>query len=396
MIRNFYNYFLIFTLSIIIGFYSFEFYLHYKAYKDYISSRKYFNNNLDKFKEYKLKTGKNYDKRSKIEFFLDLKKQDPDFVVNVNPIINVKNNMELYPLSGISNSKTIHCNENGYYSIYKSDRYGFNNPDNYWEEDIDYFFVGDSFLHGACVNRPYDVASILRDKYNKKALNLSYSGNGPLTQYATLREYLPKNVKNIYWSVFKNDFSELKDELKSPILLKYLTNPYFSQNLNKRQIEIDNQNLKNIDKALKLSKVELNKKKEQKIDNYNFKDHFKINHFLKFYKLRYDFLIQKKLDQDINKKFIEILILAKKMAKENGSTFNIIYIPSYFKFTTSYEDLFYFNLKKDLKKLEINMIDLYEVFKNRRNLDFFPFGFYGHYNELGYKIIADEIYQFSK
>ena len=84
------------------------------------------------------------------------------------------------------------------------------------------------------------------------------------------------------------------------------------------------------------------------------------------------------------------------MAKENGSTFNIIYIPSYFKFTTSYEDLFYFNLKKDLKKLEINMIDLYEVFKNRRNLDFFPFGFYGHYNELGYKIIADEIYQFSK
>ena len=34
----------------------------------------------------------------------------------------------LFPFSGISSSKTLHCNVNGYYSIYESDRYGFNNP----------------------------------------------------------------------------------------------------------------------------------------------------------------------------------------------------------------------------------------------------------------------------
>ena len=50
---------------------------------------------------------------------------------------------ELLPLSGISHSKTIHCNENGYYSIYQSDRYGFNNPDKEWDEkNIEYLLIG--------------------------------------------------------------------------------------------------------------------------------------------------------------------------------------------------------------------------------------------------------------
>ena len=39
-------------------------------------------------------------------------------------------NLKLFPLSpSIPNSKIILCNENGYYAIYTSDRYGFNNPD---------------------------------------------------------------------------------------------------------------------------------------------------------------------------------------------------------------------------------------------------------------------------
>ena len=48
---------------------------------------------------------------------------------------NINKEIELFPLSGISNSKTIHCNESGYYSIYKSDRYGFNNPDYDWDKN---------------------------------------------------------------------------------------------------------------------------------------------------------------------------------------------------------------------------------------------------------------------
>ena len=56
-------------------------------------------------------------------------------------------------LSGISNSTTVLCNESGKFSIYKSDRYGFNNSDIHYDilnEKI--MLIGDSFIHGACVD----------------------------------------------------------------------------------------------------------------------------------------------------------------------------------------------------------------------------------------------------
>ena len=74
-----------------------------------------------------------------------------------------KKELKLFPLSGKSNSLTIFCNENGYFSIFDSDRYGFNNPDQEWNSnEIEYLIIGDSFAQGACVNRPYDIGSQLR------------------------------------------------------------------------------------------------------------------------------------------------------------------------------------------------------------------------------------------
>ena len=70
-------------------------------------------------------------------------------------------------------------------------------------EEIEYLLVEDSFTHGACVNRPDDIASVLRKLTNKTVLNLGYGGNGPLLQYAGLREYLNKNVKMFYGFIIK-------------------------------------------------------------------------------------------------------------------------------------------------------------------------------------------------
>ena len=56
--------------------------------------------------------------------------------------ITIKND-NIFPLSGFSNTKTIFCNENGYFSIFESDRYGFNNPDEQWDsKEISYLFIG--------------------------------------------------------------------------------------------------------------------------------------------------------------------------------------------------------------------------------------------------------------
>ena len=92
-------------------------------------------------------------------------------------------------MSGISNSKTINCNENGYFSVHKSDRYGFNNPDSEWdEENIEYLLVGDSFAYGACVNPPDDISNVL-NFIEQKNLKHTYGGNGPLIEYASLKNF---------------------------------------------------------------------------------------------------------------------------------------------------------------------------------------------------------------
>ena len=84
-------------------------------------------------KVYKNKNGKNYDLRDKEKFYHDLTKKDDQIVVTVYPSTIIEIEKNILPLSGISNSKTIYCNENGYYSVYLSDRYGFNNPDIEWD-----------------------------------------------------------------------------------------------------------------------------------------------------------------------------------------------------------------------------------------------------------------------
>ena len=157
---------------------------------------------------------------------------------------NVSKEKSLFPLSGISNSKTIHCNESGYYSIYKSDRYGFNNPDDVWDEQkINLLIIGDSFVHGACVNRPNDISSNLRNNYKLNVINLGYSSNGPLIEYATLREYYSPNIEKVVWVFFEgNDIFDLKFEKESLILRNYLNDLNFTQELKYKQEKINTLN----------------------------------------------------------------------------------------------------------------------------------------------------------
>ena len=193
-------------------------------------------------KIYKSKTGKNFDERTPREVFEDVK--DLGYVMSVPPTVHINKNSIILPLSGISKSETIVCNENGYYSKYKSDRYGFNNLDSEWDKkNIEFLLIGDSYVQGGCVNRPDDIASVLRDLSNKPVLNLGYGGNGPLIEYATLIEYFQPNIKNVLWFYYEgNDFYDLDNEIRDNTLIKYLNEKNFSQNLRIRQKQIDNIN----------------------------------------------------------------------------------------------------------------------------------------------------------
>ncbi len=380
------TYLIIIFISFFVSIYVFEYYLI--KFSPEINHQ---NSELQiKKKIYTETTGKKWDTRSQYQVYRDLLKNNSDVVPYYYPSeINI-DGIKIHSLSGVSNSLTVFCNENGYFSINQSDRYGFNNPDEEWDSgNIEYVFVGDSFTHGYCVNRPNDIPSVVRKLSNKSVLNLGYGRNGPLIEYATLREYLPQNSKKIIFMYYGgNDLDNLNDELNKNILNKYTQDLNFNQNLKNIQNNIDKIKRKNI---LVRSKGE----------NYKFLKLKKLRNYFKNKTL--GFRKSKKNNQiykfDI---FENILILIKNLSIQNKSEFYFVYLHSkrYFDSNSAESpDLKYFDkIRSIAEKLNIKFIDIHkEVFEKEKNpKELFPFGMYGHYNHEGYKKVAEVIYNFTK
>ena len=90
------------------------------------------------------------------------------------------------------------------------------------------------------VNRPFDTASQIRKMFNKSVINLGMGGNGPLMEFASLKEYLEPNAKNVIWLYSEaNDNFELTPRIKNPILNNYMNDVSFNQNLKNKVKEID-------------------------------------------------------------------------------------------------------------------------------------------------------------
>lgn len=145
----------------------------------------------------------------------------------------------ILPLANVSGRTTVYCNENGQYSIFRSDEFGFNNPPGLWNRPVDVALVGDSFVQGACVAPTENMAAVLRDS-SIAALTVGSDDFGPLSELALLREYVslvqPEYVVWVYYE--GNDMRNLGDEQKSELLLNYLE-PAHTQDLVDRQAEID-------------------------------------------------------------------------------------------------------------------------------------------------------------
>ena len=335
--------------------------------------------------------------KTRSAFYKNTKKNNNKIQLVINPSFYLNKNNKTPPLSGISNAETIYCNENGYYSIYKSDRFGFNNHDEEWDKkEIEFLLIGDSFTHGACVNRPNDIGSVLRTLSAKAVVNLGYGGNGPLLKYSTLKEYLNLNVKKIVWIYLEgDDLINLKNKIKDEILVNYLNNPNFSQNLKLKQKQIN----KIVNKTVKenfLNSFHQSKKNE------NIK--YKILKFVrldKTKKLIFKDSSKKKVnnfEEIIFIKFKEILNSAQNIAIKNNSKFYFVYLPEYNRYHKRYVNKNYHLIKRIVNDLKIPFIDIdKEVFRKEQNpLKFFPGEKIGHYNESGYQKVAETIYNFTK
>ena len=96
---------------------------------------------------------------------------------------------DLFPVSGLSRRLTVLCEEQPRRPVaYVSDPHGFRNEGG--RKTIELAAIGDSFTQGACVENGHSFVDLLGRRYGD-ALNLGMSGDGPLLELATLKEYLP-------------------------------------------------------------------------------------------------------------------------------------------------------------------------------------------------------------
>ena len=390
---------------------------------------------LPKYERYKIdslyfkSTGIKFARHSKQEEIAILKKNGKVVFPTYIPGQFLDKENKIFPLSGLSNKLSVFCNENGYYSKFKSDRYGFNNPDLEWNNnEIAFTLIGDSFIHGSCVNRPDDISSQIRKLTNGAVINLGQGSTSTLVQYAIFREFLPKKTKKLLWFFYEgNDIKDLSTEFSNKILSNYFYNENFNQNIKKNKKLFDikvmdlinekhkkqtqqidnlqtkkNENIKNKNEKHNKDNQQLDNLQTKKIENVKNKVDDIIKNNSQLYKLirkvnlNYEKSIERP-DKYIQnyKLYASILKKVKKILDESGTELILIYLPEY----SRYKNFFYNdNELKKIKKialdLNIKFLDINEkVFlKQKDPLLLFPFRKGGHYTPQGYKLIANYIF----
>lgn len=338
-----------------------------------------------------------FDQRNIREVITDFKREGkmaypyiyPPLFYNKNLV--TKSGVRFIPLTGISNSITVHCNETGERTVFLSDEYGFNNKKNQHSlKDIDIVLIGDSFTLGSCVRSDQNIASWLT-RNGHTVVNLGVSDTGPLVQLAILKEYAKDlRPKSLFWIYFGgNDPGNLNGEKKSSILRDYLR-PGHKLNLKEYQEEIDDL-LREVVKA-KINPGPLTT--------------FFLNAFrgIRLMKIRGVFI---RALSALNKRhqismpkiedyplLTQILTEAKRVVQSWGGKLYFVYIPPSagghikgYKKDLSYKEVF--NI---VKKLDVKIIDVQEILDTHPNpLSLYPLGIIKHFTPQGYKLIADKL-----
>jgi hypothetical protein len=346
------------------------------------------------------KAGVDFDRRTRIEVVQDLEATGVDAVPDIPPSIVLEpsgdgshksaltlDGHEFLPLGSISNRVTVHCNESGEYTIYKSDDYGFNNPEGQWAlKQIDVALLGDSFTLGACVPAEKSFAALIADAY-PATLNLAADNNGPLLQLAALREYL-KDVRPriVVWVYYEgNDLHNLSSEWKSPLLRNYL-NRGFRQGLAERQHEIDSELLAFVQEARDTSRW------MQRLGQAG--DAVRLMHLRAM--VASALQVQKKDAEDWQHQIGNLrTVLSKAVTSVEswGGSLYFVYLPTWKRYgrpelAPNERD----TVLATVKQLGIQVIDIHRAFAREPDpLEFFPFRQAGHYNEKGNRLVANEI-----
>ncbi len=389
-------------LSSLLTIYGFEIFFNFPNY----SSSFFFNlpnyYSSDEIQSLRIKKaheqGLEYDERDILQVIKDyegtlLPNFNPGLLVQENFYkegINTSEGVKIFPISSMSDSKTIFTNDNGYYPIIQTDSYGFSNEKSLYDNDkVDIVLVGDSYVEGLSVYQKNNIASNLSNS-GFITISLAKAGNGPLIKLASIKEYASSiSPDYIIWFFCSNDLSNLRYEMNSNILEKYLINPKFTQNLIMKQDYVDEA------VNIYISNKIIGENIDNNFQSVNLKSGIRIEKVVTIIKLTeirnhiYQFIIN-----IFNNEYedIEKIILNgnKEISKWEGKLY-VVYLPSFSELennNTNMRDKIY----SISENLNIETIDVYNEFQNSGNYKlFFPFELEGHYNIEGYKLLSDLI-----
>jgi len=307
---------------------------------------------------------------------------------------------DFLPLGGVSNVTTVFCNENGYMVTYQSDEHGFNNAKGVFQPgNSEVALVGDSYTEGACVWPKDNLAGVL-NAHGYRTINLGRAGSGSLMELAITIEYVSVLRPKVLVWMFYNDFTELAQESVSPILMRYLNDVQFSQNLIRRQEEIDEFLVRAIMKEEKKVRANLDNK---------FMTEETITQIVKLYHLRKAFGLSgpaiKTYDfcpNNIDESFtllISVLKRAKEVVAEWGGALVFVNLPGWDRLIeVGHHDAqrcaeWYSELAERLEALGIHYYDMFEILsKNKESPEiYFAESRPNHYSPEGYRVVAGEI-----
>jgi len=298
-----------------------------------------------------------------------------------------------------------------YHQTFKPDLNGFWNNDNGLYQNTDVVMIGDSFGMSTCVNYPNDFKSQLEKMSKKKILNLSPGSGGPLKQLRIIEE-LTKNTNFEYfiWLFYEgNDERDLKFEksqnyfekkISFPIKITNIDISYTGAKILKSKDEI----FVDYKKLLKIINNNSNTPNMDKRWDNEILLKFKIflaerlrglNTLIKYFKSGKRSTLSLEKDYEIVVSRMDTHLKNKKITKRY-----ICYLPQYARLANkkkNHPEIIKLNALKDTikvvgEKYNFEFIDAAKFFHNREDpLDIFSYQLPNHYNENGYKILAEYV-----
>ena len=297
--------------------------------------------------------------------------------------------------------KKIGCGplESGKYNlIFKTDKYGFRENKDIRYSYSDIVLLGDSFTMSNCINKPYDLKSVLTNLDKKNSyLNLGIHGTQPWQQLALTKKILANTeFKKLIWIFTEaNDYENPRDR-NFDTYNKMLTDE-----------NILNENIK---KTINLWSAFLNEpvKEEDYLVEKKYLAEISLLTYLKIL-----FINKTRGLSTLAKYFKEYPDLLNKesyektvrdmhdFAKRKNIKVYLYYIPSYIRlsykgFDNHPQIIQLNNLKNEVKKIteknNFTFIDGEESFNNLKNkLKVYHHELPTHYNEFGYRLMSEMI-----